>query len=191
MRDVVNDYQGKWLLDLARSVIAERLGLEYPVTSEEFDDPVLQQHLGTFVTLTHENALRGCIGNLQPDGTIIESIRRNGVSAAFHDYRFKPLTTTEFYKVHIHISILNKAEPLDYTSKNDLMNKLRPGIDGVILSLGKSKATFLPQVWKQLPEPTSFLDHLCLKAGLNKEIWFDQLPTIHTYQVQSVEEKKE
>ena len=185
--DMLTNDQGAFLLKVARSVILQELtgkGVPPPL-----DDDALKRPGGTFVTLKLDGRLRGCIGNLEPAWSIYEAIKRNACSAAFSDYRFSPLTLEELERVHIDISILTPATPLSYDDERDLLRRLRPGIDGVILRHGMASATFLPQVWEQLPKPEDFLGHLCRKAGLPDRTWRDVHPEILVYQVQYFEEE--
>lgn len=188
MEKVLTEEQGRALLALARGTISEKLGGESLTAVPE--DSVFDARYGTFVTLKIDGALRGCIGNLTPSGSVAEGVRRNAVNAAFNDPRFSPLTAGELAKVAIDISVLSQPQILDYNDGEDLVAKLRPGIDGVILSLGGAGATFLPQVWDQLPNPEQFLGHLCRKAGLSDTAWRDSHPKIEIYQVQCFEEEK-
>lgn len=181
--------QGERLLRLARQTIARRLGIDGGPNRVMIDDESLQQRCGCFVTLKLAGQLRGCIGNLEPVGPLAESVMRNAESAAFHDHRFAPLTPEELARVDIDISILTPAIRLEYQDGDDLCRQLRPGIDGVILQAGGARATFLPQVWEQLPDPADFLDHLCLKAGLPKSAWRGDRPEISIYQVHSFSER--
>jgi len=184
---------GQALVALARNSIAERIALNFQV-DESLDDLLEDKRLkvksGTFVTLNKKGSLRGCIGNLIPSETIIESVKRNAINAAFHDYRFDPLTPKELDDVEIEVSILTEPEPLKYEDPADLISKLKPGEDGVIIRCGASRATFLPKVWEQLSEPQDFLNHLCLKAGLAADAWLTSKLEVLIYQVQYFEEKK-
>ncbi len=179
--------QGDFLLRVARSAILKKLTGkgEIPTSS----DDVFRQISGTFVTLKIEGQLRGCIGNLDPVGSILESIERNALNAAFSDYRFRPLTLEELGRTHIDISILTPANTLSYIDAEDLVRKLRPGVDGIILRQETAGATFLPQVWEQLPDAKDFLGHLCRKAGLSETAWRTSHPEILVYQVQCFEEE--
>lgn len=188
MNQVLTEEQGKALLALARQTISEKLGGENQAAMPE--DSALEAECGTFVTLKIKGALRGCIGNLLPSGSVAEGVQRNAISAAFNDSRFAPLTAGEFAQVEIDISVLSKPQTLEYKDGEDLIAKLRPGIDGVILQIGGAGATFLPQVWEQLPDPALFLDHLCRKAGMPDNVWRDAHPEIEIYQVQCFEEEK-
>ncbi len=189
MKNQISARHGRRLLALARQTIGHRLGLVEAINRSGLDDAELQQSLACFVTLKIEGRLRGCIGNLEATGPLLEALERNALQAAFHDHRFSPLSSDEFDRVRLDISILSRPEPLDYQESEELLSNLRPGIDGVILQRGRARATFLPQVWAQLPEPRVFLEHLCLKAGLNRTAWRDQHPDISLYQVQSFSEE--
>ncbi len=188
MKSVLTKEQGKSLLQLARQTIAGRLGTVTETVVSK--DSALDAEYGTFVTLKIKGTLRGCIGNLLPTGPVAESVKRNAVSAAFHDSRFSPLTAKELENVDIDISVLSQPQILEYRDGADLISRLRPGTDGVILKLDGAGATFLPQVWDQLPDPELFLGHLCRKAGLADTAWRDSHPEIEIYQVQAFEEEK-
>lgn len=192
---VVSDAEGEALIALARQSIKAKLGQavdprQLDAAHAALKDKQVQAHRGTFVTLTIGGQLRGCIGNLTASDPIPDAIRKNAVSAAFHDYRFTPLTTEELDQVEIEVSILTTPKPLSYTNAQDLISKLRAHVDGVILGKGSAAATFLPQVWDQLPRPENFLSHLCQKAGLPSDAWQDMPLDVSTYQVQSFEERK-
>jgi AmmeMemoRadiSam system protein A len=178
----LSEGQGKILLEVARKTIAHHLGEgDLPEASV---DSVLAEKGATFVTLKIAHQLRGCIGTLEPVGTLWQGVCDNAISAAFHDHRFSPLTLEELQKVHIEVSVLSSPKPLEYEELHELPQKLRPGIDGVILRDGNRGATFLPQVWQQLPLPELFLGQLCLKAHLTKLIWQEKRLDVQTYQVQ-------
>jgi len=182
------------LLDHARRTITEKLGrdVDQEATAsleEKLQDSCYDKKSGTFVTLTLNGQLRGCIGNMSSSLNLRDGVRQNAISAAFHDPRFSPLTEAELDKVHIEISILTDPRPLDYSGGDDLVRKLRPNVDGVIISKGHKQATFLPQVWKQLPRPDDFLSRLCMKAGLPARTWQAGALDVQTYQVISFEEE--
>lgn len=183
---MLSEKHGKMLLSLARAAIASRLGEDAKFPEE--GDPAWQEYRGIFVTLKKEGALRGCIGNIEPVRTIEEGVRSNAVSAAFNDHRFSPLVEEELADIDISLSILTEAEALQYKDAADLCAKLRPGIDGVILRQGRASATFLPQVWQQLPQVDQFLSHLCQKAGLSQNAWREGEVEIAIYQVQNFSE---
>ncbi|MFW8601504.1 AmmeMemoRadiSam system protein A [Desulfobacterota bacterium M19] len=180
--------QGLYLLKLARFTIMRHLNLSPPAAEEEelaarLTDPVFDVKRGIFVTLTIGGALRGCIGSLAACESVRQGVQRHAVNAAFNDHRFPPLTVSELTKVDIEISVLTEPRPLQFSNIDELLDRLRPGIDGVILRRGAATATFLPQVWEQLPRVDEFMRHLCLKAGLAAEAWRQPGCTVETYQV--------
>ncbi|MCI5212709.1 MAG: AmmeMemoRadiSam system protein A [Candidatus Electrothrix sp. ATG2] len=179
------DQQKKILLRWARQTIEEELGQQAtaPVTKKELDDPELRQHRGVFVTLNLAGMLRGCIGSLLGLEPLIAGVRRHAVNAALRDNRFPLLTVDELTEVVIEISVLTPPQNLEYGDSQDLVSLLQPRIDGVILKVPEGPgATFLPQVWEQLPEPETFLRQLCLKAGLPADSWQQGNLTVQTYQ---------
>jgi len=187
----LSEDEGKYLLRVARETIKNRLGnIEEPQINWKEIPEKFQERLGTFVTVTIEDNLRGCIGHIIPQESLIEGIKENAINAAFKDPRFHPLTKEEFDRIEIEISILTSPQELSYTGAEDLLKKLRPGIDGVIIKKGFYEATFLPQVWEQLSEKEEFLSHLCLKAGLSPDSWKEEKLHVSTYQVQAFEEKE-
>lgn len=190
----LNEKQGQILLKLARKTISEELGIKsrpgQDSLESDLEEKVLQRHSGTFVTLKINNQLRGCIGNLEASEPITKGVKRNAINAAFNDFRFSPLTVKEFDKIEIEISILSEPKPLEYKDSNDLIKKLRPNVDGVIIRKGHASATFLPQVWEQLKRPEDFLSHLCMKAGLPSDSWKSSKLEVLTYNVQYFEEEK-
>lgn len=162
--------QGKTLLTLARSAIAERFGAAHSPSPQ---DAWLHEPGATFVTLTLDNQLRGCIGSLEAYRPLGDDVRHNAVAAAFHDPRFDPLTAQEFADTTVEVSLLSAAQPLRFSSEGDALAQLRPGMDGLILEFGRHRGTFLPQVWEQLPAPNAFMTHLKNKAGLPHDFWSD------------------
>jgi AmmeMemoRadiSam system protein A len=186
----LTEEQGQQLIRLARKTIAVRLGLPGKLQDRDITtDPALQEKRGTFVTLKIRGQLRGCMGCLTPSETILEGIQRNALNAAFKDPRFPALTAPELEEAEIEISILTSPQELQHDGSNDLLAKLRPNIDGVIISKGLARATFLPQVWEQLPRTEDFLAHLCRKAGLSFDEWQKGEMDVATYQVQYFHEK--
>ena len=191
---VLTPEEGRSLIRLARLTIAERLNQSVDEDKqhrleEELQKPVFTYKCGTFVTLTKKGQLRGCIGSLGSTVSLVENIRQNAISAAFQDPRFSPLTREEYHEVRIEVSVLTPPLPVRYDSADHLLDLLRPGTDGVILRKGGASATFLPQVWKQLPRQEDFLSHLCLKAGLSAQAWRRGNLEVETYQVQYFEEE--
>lgn len=181
---------GRALVILARQTIMEHLGQRIPTgekasaLAKGLKAPAAAERHGVFVTLTIDQQLRGCIGTLSAEESVVEGVTRHAINAAFGDPRFPPLSQAELARVSIEVSVLTEPGPLEYDGASDLLARLRPGIDGVILAAGYRSATFLPQVWSQLPDTVDFLSHLCLKAGLAPDAWRSGALVIKTYQVQ-------
>lgn len=183
MTTELDRHQASLLLKFARKTIGGKLKGNFETVSAP-PDTCFSEKAATFVTLKTAGQLRGCIGSLEATTTLWQSIQQNAINAAFHDSRFNPLSPDELEKIHIDISILTEPLPLNYQDAEDLVDQLRPGVDGVILQHGRRGATFLPQVWDQLPTAELFLSHLCRKAGLSEDCWQYEHPSIQVYQVQ-------
>lgn len=150
--------------------------------------PQLAEQRATFVTLTLNGSLRGCIGSILPRRALIDDVINNARAAAFHDPRFTPLSPEEFAAIDIEVSLLTMPQPLPWDDIDDLRRKIRPGIDGVVLRFDGRQATFLPSVWEQLPDFERFFQHLCQKAGLPADC-LRLHPDIHVYQAEKITEK--
>ena len=187
--------QGQMLVRLARHTLMKKLNkkinpAESKALKKALKQNCFQENFGTFVTLKINEQLRGCMGNITASEPVKDGVGHNAVSAAFRDPRFSPLKAEELENVDIEVSILTPPEPLEYTDGDDLVSKLRVNIDGVIIRKGFANATFLPQVWKQLPKPEEFLGHLCMKAGMSANAWKNNKPEVKIYQVQYFDEEK-
>jgi AmmeMemoRadiSam system protein A len=161
---------GSLLLVLARNAIARRLALA-PAPLPQATPPALDQPGATFVTLTQHGDLRGCIGSLEAHRPLAQDVQENAIAAAFHDPRFAPFAADEFSRTRVEVSLLTPAQPMPVSDEADALAQLRPGEDGLIFQVGHLRATFLPQVWEQLPVPRQFLAHLKMKAGLPADFW--------------------
>ena len=160
------------LLQLARMAIATGVTERRHMMVETTRYPeALQAKRATFVTLTLNGELRGCIGNLDADRSLVEDVVHNAGAAALSDPRFPPVTAAEIERLRLQISVLNPAKTMTFDSERDLIRQLRPGIDGLILQDDNHRATFLPSVWESLPDPAGFIQHLKLKAGLPADYW--------------------
>ena len=178
----------KRLLEVAKLSI--RHGLRHRAAWEpdtQAEPTALREPCATFVTLHLRGQLRGCIGTLEAHRPLVEDVAANAYSAAFEDPRFSPVTAGEADQLDLHISILTPPEPMAVRSEEDLLEQLRPGRDGLILREGYHRATFLPAVWADLPDPRAFLSHLKRKAGLPADYWSPTLD-VWRYRAESVEE---
>ncbi|MFC1814739.1 AmmeMemoRadiSam system protein A [Thermodesulfobacteriota bacterium] len=178
------------LLKLARSVIESEIIKNKSIIRPREISPALNEKRGCFVTLHQNEALRGCIGTIEPAKPLISCVEENAVNAAFRDPRFSPLDKDELTTVDIEISVLTVPRQLEFKDGEDLKEKLKPGIHGVILSQGYRRATFLPQVWEQLPEKEAFLGHLCQKGSMAKKAWLDRETKVEVYEAEYFSEKQ-
>ncbi|WP_299443871.1 AmmeMemoRadiSam system protein B [uncultured Rhodospira sp.] len=135
--------------------------------------PPLRLPGAAFVTLSHitDGGLRGCIGSVEAHRALAQDVLTHGFDAGFRDSRFPPVTARELPGLGLSVSVLTPAVPLPVTDRDDLLGKMRPGIDGLIIEDAGRRGLFLPQVWEQVPEPARFLGHLMRKAGLPETYW--------------------
>lgn len=173
------------LLHLARQAIESAvLGCPVAPIDLELLPRVLAEPGACFVTLTRAGELRGCIGTLEARQALAEDVREHAVEAALEDYRFAPVSPEELPEIEIEISRLTPPKPLDYSGSGDLLAKLKPGVDGVVIRDGPFRATFLPQVWQKIPDAERFLSQLCQKMGANPSLWRQKQLQVLTYQVE-------
>ena len=172
------------LLKIARSAIASRLRSDVTIEKPETVAPTLKEKRGCFVTLHQKGVLRGCIGTIEPITPLIDCVEENALNAAFRDPRFPPLKIEDLDEIEIEVSVLTEPERIEFSDGEDLKNKLKAGIHGVIVSRGIQRATFLPQVWEQLPDKENFLDQLCQKGGMPKKSWKDRKTIVKVYEVE-------
>ena len=182
-----NEEERTILLDWAKASIEYGLEAGKPISPDLSLFPEKFSELrATFVTLEKHKRLRGCIGTLEAIRPLLEDVTQNAFAAAFNDPRFPPLQRNELDNLAIHISILSPAEPMTFSSEQDLIAQLRPGIDGLILEDRGRRGTFLPSVWESLPNPEDFLAHLKLKAGLPESYWSNTLK-IYRYTTEMID----
>ena len=164
------------LLDVARASIRHGLRHGQALEVDPADYPeTLRPLRATFVTLETGGQLRGCIGALVARQPLVQDVAAHAFAAAFEDPRFPELREDEFPKLDIHISVLSPPDPLSFSSEEALLAQLRPGVDGLIIQFRHYRATFLPAVWEQLPDPYVFLAQLKQKAGLPLDFWSPEL----------------
>lgn len=196
MEKTLTEQEQKILLDIARSAIQSTIKGSQPVPMEEvlekFDlkyiPPQLQKDGATFVTITKDEELRGCIGTLEAYQPLFEDVREHAIAAATQDYRFSPIGIEELSQIKIEISYLSEPEDFKYKDSQELLEKVRPNIDGVTFIDGQRRATFLPQVWDKLPNKEAFFDHLCLKMGVPINTWRKGKLLVQIYQVEEFHE---
>ncbi|HCS37973.1 MAG TPA: AmmeMemoRadiSam system protein A [Anaerolineaceae bacterium] len=190
MENPLSNHEKDFLLTLARQTIVKAVNNQPLPTWNDADlTDAMKQKGASFVTLTKDGDLRGCIGSLEAYQSLIEDVRDHARQAALEDYRFPPVKDAEIPRLHIEISRLTPSFPLKYHNPEDLPGLLNPNVDGVILKDGFRRATFLPQVWQQLPKAEEFLSHLCTKMGAASDLWLRKVLEVSIYHVEEFEEK--
>lgn len=189
MSTPLTDGEKKTLLRIAREAIENAVkGTIPPSVDQTSLTQSLRENGASFVTLTIKGDLRGCIGALEAYQPLAEDVRDHAVAAAMDDPRFPPLREAELSRIHIEVSRLTSPQELEYSDADDLLKKLRPHIDGVILKHGFHRATFLPQVWEKILDPVEFLEQLCYKMGERGNLWRSTKLQVLTYQVEEFHE---
>lgn len=187
--DRLSEEEKQILLQLARQALEHGVrGTKLPPLDWSSLPERLRAPGATFVTLTIGGALRGCVGALEPYQPLAEDVREHAIAAALEDYRFPPVRPEELDRIRIEVSVLTRPQPLEYESPGELLSRLRPQVDGVILQDGLRRATFLPQVWEKIPDPADFLDNLCYKMGVAPDLWRRKHLDVFTYQVEEFHE---
>ena len=172
----LTENQRKQLLDVAARAVSIGLKTGHrPKLDLRTFHPRFGQPAASFVTLTRDARLRGCIGSLEAKRPLVADVAWNAYASAFEDRRFRPLASEEFSQLALSISILSTPQPMTFDSEANLLSQLRPNIDGLTIQEGQRRATFLPQVWEQTSDPVQFIQHLKAKAGLAPDHWSDEL----------------
>lgn len=185
---MLEKYNRDQLLQLARAVLENELhDAQHDLSL--FENSVLEEKRGLFVTLQANGALRGCVGRVEAQNSVYTNVLALAKSAAFEDPRFDPLKSVELDSIKIEISLLTAPEEVIGETNLAKVARLRPHIDGVILSVGNCQATFLPQVWDNLPDHRDFMSHLCKKAKLDEDYWLNYNIHLKTYQVEHFQEE--
>ena len=189
MADKLTDEEQKTLLKLAREALEDSVnGKAQASIDPAVLTPRLSEMGASFVTLTVDGALRGCIGALEAYQPLVEDVREHAIAAGLDDPRFPPVTPAELERIDVEVSRLTAPLALEYETPEELLKKLRPHVDGVILRDGFRRATFLPQVWEKLPDPADFLDNLCYKMGADQHLWRRKHLDVQIYQVEEFHE---
>lgn len=189
MQERLTIAEQKVLLRLAREALEYGVrGRKLPPIDVTLLTPNLREEGSSFVTLTEHGQLRGCIGSLEPYQSLAEDVREHAVAAALQDPRFPPVGEAELNGIQIEVSRLTRPVPLEYSDADDLLTRLCPHVDGVILRDGFRRATFLPQVWEKIPDRVEFLDNLCYKMGAQPGLWRKKHLDVLTYKVEEFHE---
>lgn len=181
---VLNEDEKNILLRIARTAIETELLPSTQTVKPPMDPPELQKERGCFVTLHLKGALRGCIGTIEPTKPLKVCVEENALNAAFCDPRFPRLQPHELEEINIEISVLSLPHEITFKNPDELKRQLKPGVHGVIVSRDFQSATFLPQVWDQLPEKEAFLGNLCQKAGMEALAWKSSRISVKLYEVE-------
>jgi AmmeMemoRadiSam system protein A len=187
--DLLSSEEGEQLLIYARQALESWINEGvFPHLDLKDVRPHLRQLGSSFITLTIDERLRGCVGALEPTMPLAQDVQQHAIAAATQDFRFPPVQPFELSEIAIEVSCLTTPKLLEYDSPDDLLQLLRPNIDGVVMMDGTRRATFLPQVWQKIPDHRSFLKLLCQKMGSPPDTWFKKKLKIFTYQVQEFHE---
>jgi uncharacterized protein len=190
MSNSLTNEEKRILLKLAREAMEHGVtGKSLPALDRNGLTPNLLEQGASFVTLTINTELRGCIGALEAYQPLVEDVREHAIAAALEDPRFPPVEPAELNRIRLEISRLTAPLPLEYSSAEDLIKKLKPHVDGVILMSENRRATFLPQVWEKIPDPVEFLEHLCRKMGMKENAWRVLPMDVLVYQVEEFQEE--
>jgi len=189
MQEKLTFEEQKILLRLAREAMERGVkGEEVPALDQSSLPPSLREDGSSFITLIAQGQLRGCIGSLDPYQSLAEDVREHAVAAALNDPRFPAVREDELNGIRVEVSRLTRPIPLEYKDANDLLSKLHPYVDGVILRDAFHRVTFLPQVWEKISDPAEFLNNLCYKMGVKHDLWRSKHFEVLTYQVEEFHE---
>jgi AmmeMemoRadiSam system protein A len=166
-----SDRRGPVLIAIAR----ESLAADPAPAPRAWGDDWLREYGASFVTLKLEGELRGCIGSVDPRRALGDDVAHNAHCAAYRDPRFPPVSAGERDFLQVEVSVLSPRRRIAAASESDALAHLRPGIDGLVLRFKDCSATFLPQVWDNLPNPLDFLTELRRKARLPARFWHSEL----------------
>lgn len=189
MQEKLTLEEQKILLRLAREAMERGVKGEALPSLDLSSLPLrLRDEGSSFVTLTAQGQLRGCIGSLEASQSLAQDVRDHAVAAALNDPRFPAVREEEVDRIQIEVSRLTRPIPLDYKDAEDLLSKLHPFVDGVIVRDAYHRATFLPQVWEKVPQPAEFMNNLCYKMGVEPDLWRRKHFEVLTYQVEDFHE---
>ena len=164
--EILDLESGRFVLQVARRGLEQYVRYGETYLPELSEIPLALHEPGaSFVTLTNGSQLRGCIGHTLPKIPLAEDIAHNA-AAASRDFRFVPVNPDELVNIRLEVTVLSPLQQLTYANLNDLLDKLRPGIDGVMLTHGVKRALLLPQVWHRLPDKLRFLEAIAHKGGI-------------------------
>lgn len=184
----LGDRDRLFLLEEARGALRAAANLAAPAPPSEPPSPALSEPRACFVTLTEEGRLRGCVGAMAAREPLARAVADSARCAALLDPRFPPVGADEVDRLRIEVSVLTTLRRLWFSSPEDLLMKLEPGCDGVLLRIGDRTATYLPQVWKDIPDKAAFMDSLAEKSGCAAAQWRGSDVEVFVYEVESFQE---
>jgi len=165
LKSPYTESEKKELLSLAKDSIEEYI-VKGRVQERTIHNPKFRAESAVFVTIKKNGSLRGCIGHVQPVMSLSQSIIKNAIAASSGDPRFPPMDKDELKDIEIEISILSPLIPL-----KDI-NDIRIGKHGLVIRKRMQSGIFLPQVATEFGwDRDTFLEQLCVKAGLPKSAW--------------------
>ena len=167
-----DEEDGERLVRLAREAIVHVLGGPAPSRPR---GAWFEQPAATFVTITRRGRLHGCIGSIAPRRSLAEDVERNAIAAAFDDPRSPPFCAEWVPEMGVEVTLLSPLERMHVTDEEDALRQIVPGLDGLVLTSGPRRGTFLPQVWESIPDPRELLAELKVKAGLDRAFWGDEV----------------
>jgi len=172
----LNDEDKATLLHFSERAVEHAVQYQKPL-QVDFDRfaPRLCQLAATFVTLSFQGSLAGCIGSLKPTQMLIENVLHNSYSAAFMDSRFGVIQQSQLPDLHIEISVLSSLIAVNANSEQMLIEQLNPGEHGLVIEYAGRRSTFLPKVWETLPEKAEFVARLKEKGGLPTDFWSSKI----------------
>lgn len=174
--EFIKKYFSDFVIDVCKKSILAGFSKE---TSKFRRIPAVFAQLGAcFVTLEKEGNLRGCIGSIIANRPLIEDLVKNAQNSAFSDPRFQPVKEDEFEHLSVNVSLLSAPQKMTFDDESDLLNQIRPFVDGIIIKDGPYQAVYLPSVWEQIQDKTVFLDSLKIKAGMPPKYFS---PTFEAY----------
>lgn len=183
--DRLSDQEKQYLLKVAREALIFGVqGKRLPEIDSESIPRKINLPGASFVTLTKNKELRGCIGSLEATRPLVEDVRLHTIAAAMEDFRFPPVREDEIQHITIEVSRLTIPTQIEFDNPEKLLSKIRPGVDGVVIKKGLQRATFLPQVWEKVPDVEIFLTMLCRKMGAGSDCWRREKIEVFTYQVE-------
>jgi AmmeMemoRadiSam system protein A len=186
---MIGEQHGNYLLTLARSTLLSHLAGQKPAAPDPaLLPPDLLEKKGCFVTLRKSGQLRGCIGMIIAEHPLVEGVMKSALDSAFHDPRFEPVTFDELGELKIEISILTVPRKIEPQDAEGRFAFIKPGIHGIIIKQGFRSATYLPQVWHELPDKEHFLATLCKKGGMNPSAWRAPETELYYYETESFKE---